>query len=75
MNDLKIDTVGLTGDEEIEIPNLDKVVPQAVIDVIIKKGGQARTIKALVRIDTPNELKYFQSGGILPFVLNRIASR
>ena len=73
INDAKVDSLGLQGDEEIDIPNLNKLQPKSMVDITIRKNGQSRTVKAMVRIDTPNELKYFQSGGILPFVLDRIS--
>ena len=31
-----------------------------------------RSFKALVRIDTPQEARYYVNGGILPFVLRRL---
>lgn len=70
---VQVDSLGLNGDEEIEIAGLDKLQPKGMIDVVVKKNGKAQTVKALVRIDTPNELKYFYSGGILPFVLDRLS--
>ncbi len=70
---VKVESLGLSGDEEIEILNLDKINPKSEIEITIKKNGAPRVIKAKVRIDTPNELKYFRSGGILPFVLDRLA--
>jgi aconitate hydratase len=71
---VKVDSLGLTGEEEIDIAGLDKMNPQSPIEVVIKsKDGQTRKIATQSRIDTPNELKYFRSGGILPFVLDRLA--
>jgi aconitate hydratase len=31
-----------------------------------------RTVRALVRIDTPQEARYYEHGGILPFVLRKL---
>ena len=39
----------------------------------VGEAGKEQKVKAQVRIDTPNEMKYFRSGGILPFVLDRLA--
>lgn len=72
---VKVDSLGLKGDEQIDILGLDKIAPKSEIEVVIRKDGQERKMKALVRIDTPNELKYFRSGGILPFVLDRLATK
>ena len=45
------------------------------VDVIVTSGdGQSRTIRARCRIDTYNELEYFHAGGILPYVLRRLAA-
>jgi aconitate hydratase len=71
---VKVDSLGLTGEEEIDIAGLDKMNPQSPIEVVIKtKDGQTKKVTTQSRIDTPNELKYFRSGGILPFVLDRLA--
>ncbi|MBX3021773.1 MAG: aconitate hydratase AcnA [Bdellovibrionales bacterium] len=69
----KAENLGLKGDEIIEISGLDSIQPKSDVEVVIRSGGETRKIKAKVRIDTPNELKYFRSGGILPFVLDRLA--
>jgi aconitate hydratase len=73
VNEMKADSLGLVGDEEVDILGLDKLSPKCMVDIVIKKAGQSRKIQAMVRIDTPNELKYLRSGGILPFVLERLA--
>lgn len=38
------------------------------------ESGQERTFTARVRIDTPQEIQYYQHGGILPYVLRRLAA-
>ena len=70
---VKVSDLGLKGDEEIDICGLDKISPKSEIEIVIRQGARTHTVKAKVRIDTPNELKYFRSGGILPFVLDRLA--
>ena len=69
---VKVDSLGLKGDEEIEIKGITSLQPKNDIEILIKKDGKVQKVQAKVRIDTPNELKYFYSGGILPFVLNRL---
>lgn len=69
---VKVDSLGLKGDEEIEIKGITSLQPKNDIEILIKKDGKVQKVAAKVRIDTPNELKYFYSGGILPFVLNRL---
>jgi aconitate hydratase len=51
------------------------IQPRQDVDVIVTdKDGYSRTIKARCRIDTYNELEYFHAGGILPYVLRRLAA-
>lgn len=69
---ITVTSLGLQGDEEIEWPFLENLEPKKWLEIKISSGGKTRTIKAQVRIDTPNEMKYYQSGGILPYVLNRL---
>jgi aconitate hydratase len=67
------DALKLTGEETIHIAGLDTMTPKCTLEVTITKGSDVKKMKAMLRIDTPNELKYFRAGGILPFVLNRLA--
>jgi len=36
--------------------------------------GSVKTFKAMIRVDTPEELTAFRHGGILPYVLRRLAA-
>jgi aconitate hydratase len=66
------ESLHLTGDEEIDLASLDSLTPKSMLDVIIRDKNGTRTVKTQVRIDTPNELKYYRAGGILPYVLSRL---
>lgn len=68
-----VDSLGLAGDEEVDFPSLENLSAKAEIVLKVRSPRGTREIPAVVRIDTPNELKYFYSGGILPFVLDRLA--
>lgn len=68
-----VDSLGITGEEEIDFPPLDKIDAKSDITLTLRSPKGTRQITAQIRIDTPNELKYYQSGGILPFVLDRLA--
>ncbi|MEZ0393250.1 MAG: aconitate hydratase AcnA [Pseudobdellovibrionaceae bacterium] len=68
-----VDSLGLVGDEEIDLPSLDQIQPKQDLQVTLRSAKGSRAIATRIRIDTPNELKYYQSGGILPFVLDRLA--
>ncbi len=42
---------------------------------LIFKGTTEQVVPVLVRIDTEDEIQYFLSDGILPFVLNMLAAQ
>lgn len=69
-----VDALKLTGNEEVDIEALDTLRPKAPIKIRIRGKGATKEITCNVRIDTPNELHYFKAGGILPYVLNRLAN-
>ncbi len=67
--------LGLTGDEEISIEAVDKIEPRTSIPVSIKfANGEEKKIDVLVRIDTADELDYFRHGGILHYVIRKLAA-
>ncbi|MET0360915.1 MAG: aconitate hydratase AcnA [Sphingobium sp.] len=69
------DTLGLTGDETFTIENVGNLKPRQDVDVIVKKAdGSSFTFTARCRIDTVNELEYFLNGGILQYVLRKLAA-
>ena len=65
-------SLGLTGRESFSIPVIAS--GQQRIEVAVE-GGDAGSLRfeTIVRIDTPNEFNYFNNGGILPYVLRRLA--
>jgi aconitate hydratase len=68
-----VESLGLTGEEEIDIEGLgDDLEPRQEVTVIA--NGKARTteFKATVRIDTPVEVEYYRNGGILHTVLRKL---
>lgn len=69
------DTFGLTGDETFTIQNVSGLKPRQDVEVIVKRAdGSTFTFTALCRIDTVNELDYFLNGGILQYVLRKLAA-
>jgi aconitate hydratase len=67
------DTLGLTGKETFDVLGLDAMKPKGKVKVVVHfEDGKSKDLECVLRIDTPNELKYVQAGGILPFVLNRL---
>jgi aconitate hydratase len=63
-------SLGLKGDESIEILGLDHLRPQQMLTLVIRwADGRIKQIQVRSRIDTPIEIDYYNHGGILPFVL------
>lgn len=64
----------ITGFETIEVSGLGKAKPRDQVSVkITYVNGKSKNITMMLRIDTPNELKYFRSGGVLPYVLDSLS--
>lgn len=72
INNETVESLDLTGPEEIDFPELTNLKPKMQLTLKITLNGVSRDLQVMVRIDTPNELKYFLSGGILPYVMNRL---
>ncbi len=63
-------SLGLKGDETIDIVGLDDLRPQQDITLAItRSNGERREINVKSRIDTPIEVDYYRHGGILTYVL------
>jgi aconitate hydratase len=39
----------------------------------VSPDGSEKTFKAILRVDTPQEVEYYRHGGILPYVLRQVA--
>ena len=70
-----IDSLGLTGEETFDVGDLQNGEANEVEVTAHRDGGDDLTFEATVRIDTPNEVSYFQNGGILHRVLRDLKSR
>ncbi len=69
------ESLGLTGSEIYSIQGLNKLSPNAVVDIEAKDAsGTRKTFKALCRIQTEAELLTYRNGGILPHVLRTLLS-
>jgi len=69
------ESLGLKGDEKITIEGLADIKPRDIMEATIEAAdGSTRTIKLQVRIDTLDELEYYKNGGILHYVLRRLAA-
>ena len=70
-------TLGLTGREVFDLVGSGAALaPRGMVTVRARKDdGSTSEFRALVRVDTPEELTAFRHGGILPYVLRRLAAR
>ncbi|MEM7739415.1 MAG: aconitate hydratase AcnA [Pseudomonadota bacterium] len=68
-------SLGLTGDEEITIHGVETLEPQQELRATITMGdGAKKEITLLARIDTADELEYYKNGGILHYVIRKLAA-
>ncbi len=68
-------TLDLVGDETVTIEGLTDVKPRQRMDAVVTRAsGEAVRVPLLCRIDTLDELEYFRAGGILHYVLRRLAA-
>jgi len=77
LDDENAETSGLSGEEVYDVVGLVDVLtnfaPGKTVKVRAKKAdGTASEFDATVRIDTPQEVLYYQHGGILQYVLRQL---
>ena len=65
---------GLTGHETYDITGLGDGSAKEVQVTATAADGSAKTFTVRVRIDTPNEVDYYRHGGILQYVLRKLAA-
>ncbi|MDR7102107.1 aconitate hydratase AcnA [Croceicoccus sp. BE223] len=69
------ETLGLTGDDAFTIHGVAELKPQQdVIVDVTRKDGSTFSFTVACRIDTANELEYYRNGGILQYVLRKLAA-
>jgi len=75
-----VESLGLTGEETYDIAGLKEKLDSKLGNgstVTVRAtdaSGKAKTFEAKVRIDTPQEILYFEHGGILQYVLRQLNS-
>ncbi len=79
-NEDTVESLALTGEETYSFPGLKALLDarfangrELTVEVTDAKQ-QKRSFKAKVRIDTPQEILYYQNGGILQYVLRQLAA-
>jgi len=76
-----VESLGLTGEEVFDFPGLTTMLKEKFAGgrtIAVKAttaDGKAKQFNAMVRIDTPQEIGYFEHGGILQYVLRQLAAK
>ena len=74
MDGVDAETLGLDGTESFNIPADEELIPLSTINVEVKRtNGESINFSAVVRLDTPVEVDYYNNGGILQTVLRNLA--
>jgi aconitate hydratase len=75
------ESLGLTGEEIFDVIGLPAMLDSKFADgktitvVAENQTGTTKEFSATVRIDTPQEILYYQHGGILQYVLRQLAGK
>ena len=65
-------SLGLTGKEIFSVHDLNEGHATEVLIKATDPDGVTQEFTAKVRLDTPQEVLYYQHGGILPYVLRQL---
>jgi aconitate hydratase len=74
-------SLGLTGEEVFSFPGLTLLLASKFSDgrtltvQAVAADGTTKRFDATVRIDTPQEIEYYEHGGILQYVLRQLAEK
>jgi aconitate hydratase len=71
------ESLGLTGHEIYSIEGVSSLTPKKLVSVRAKSldgenDGKEKVFQAVARVDTPEEINYYQHGGILQYVLRQL---
>jgi aconitate hydratase len=75
------ESLGLTGEETYDIVGFKErlaskfAIGNTVAVVATAPDGKKKTFEARIRIDTPQEILYYEHGGILLYVLRQLAAK
>ena len=74
------ESLGLTGEEVYDFPGLTALLKNRFANgrtlVVTATSSQGpKKLHAMVRIDTPQEIEYYEHGGILQYVLRQLAAK
>jgi aconitate hydratase len=72
-------SLGLTGRERFDVEGVPDLLRRSdprgatvTVRASGENGASEREFTAVVRLDTPQEARYYRHGGILPYVLRRL---
>ncbi|EPX7410705.1 aconitate hydratase AcnA [Cronobacter dublinensis] len=66
-------TLGLSGDETLDIGDLQSLTPGATVPVTLTRAdGSREVLECRCRIDTGNEMTYYRNDGILHYVIRNM---
>jgi aconitate hydratase len=69
-------SLGLKGDEEVDVVGLDDIRPQQELTLVIRRSdGSRQEVRVKSRIDTAIEVDYYKHGGIMPYVLRDLLAQ
>jgi len=69
------ETLGLTADDTFTITGVADLKPRQTVTVqVTRADGSTFSFDTLCRIDTANEVEYYMNGGILHYVLRKLAA-
>jgi aconitate hydratase len=67
-------SLGITGQETLDLLGLEELRPRMDVTLVIHRpDGTTDEVKLLCRVDTLDEVAYYQHGGILHYVLREMA--
>jgi aconitate hydratase len=76
-----VESLGLTGEEVFSFPGLTALLKEKFAHgrtlrvTAAASDGNVKEFSTLVRIDTPQEIEYYEHGGILQYVLRQLAAK
>ncbi len=69
------ESLGLSSDDTFTIKGLAGLSPGQQVEVeVTRADGTVKSFTTLCRIDTANEMEYYRHGGILHYVLRKLAA-
>jgi aconitate hydratase len=70
-----MESLNLSGEEVYDVADFEIGKATETEVTATPDGGDPIEFKVRIRIDTPNEVRYYENGGILHFVLRQLLER